>query len=169
MSNPSPANPFPVSGLRTPIAVRFQTFLYSADRMVDAERDLADYSGQDPAVDAWIRDAEAAHRSVLGEAATVMSLPAQTEADLRMQAIARLFLLAMKSSEPEQMTYLRQRAHQTEVFLMPWGDPVNFRLNQMILQGLGLFESYAALDDGMFDANADEPQWPGPGDAAPTE
>jgi len=31
---------------------------------------------------------------------------------------------------------------------MSWGSPVNFRLNQMILRGLGLFESYAALDDG---------------------
>lgn len=124
--------------------------------MIEAEQDLAGYCGQDPAVDAWIRDAENAHTATLGEAAIVIALPALTEADVRLQAIARLFLVAMKSSDPDQVAYLRHRASQTQVFLLPWGDPVNFRLNQLILNGLALFESYAALDDGMVDVSPDK-------------
>jgi len=167
MSNPSPSKPYFMSVLRTPIAIRFSAFLPIVNTLVDAERDLAGYSGQDPAVDVWIRDAEHAHAAALEEAANVMSLPAQTEADLRMQTVARLFLFAMNSSEPDQMAYLQHRARQTEVFLLPWGDPVNFRLNQMILQGLGLFESYAALDDGMFDVSPDAAACHRPGGASP--
>jgi hypothetical protein len=138
------------------VSVRFSTFLFTVNKMIEAEQDLAGYSGQDPAVDAWIRDAENAHTATLGEAAIVIALPALTEADVRLQAIARLFLVAMKSSDPDQVAYLRHRASQTQVFLLPWGDPVNFRLNQLILNGLALFESYAALDDGMIDVSPDK-------------
>lgn len=167
MSNPSPSNPFHLSGSRTMVSVRFSTFLFTVNRMIEAERDLAGYSGQDPAVDAWIRDAENAHTATLGEAAIVIALPALSEADVRLQAIARLFLVAMKSSDPDQMAYLRHRASQTQVFLLPWGSPVNFRLNQLILNGLGLFESYAALDDGIIDVSHDETLHHGPDAADP--
>lgn len=156
MPNPSPSNPFHLSGLRTMVSVRFSTFLIFVNKMIEAERELSGFSGQDPAVDAWIRDSENAHTATLGEAAIVIALPALTEADVHLQAIARLFLVAMKSSDPDQMAYLRHRACQTQVFLLPWGDPVNFRLNQLILKGLALFESYAALDDGMIDVSPDE-------------
>jgi hypothetical protein len=167
MTNPSPSNPHHLSGLRTPVVVRFYAFLLFVNKMIDAERDLSGYSGQDPAVDAWIRDAENAHTATLGEAAIVMSLPALTEADVRLKAIARLFLVAMKSSDPDQMAYLRHRASQTQAFLLPWGDPVNFRLNQLILKGLTLFGSYAALDDGMIDVSPDETPDHGRDETAP--
>lgn len=65
MSNPSPLNPFHLSGSRTMVSVRFSNFLITVNKMIESERDLAGYSGQDPAVDAWIRDAENAHTAIV--------------------------------------------------------------------------------------------------------
>jgi hypothetical protein len=53
----------------------------------------------------------------------------------------------MVSDDPAQVAYIRARAAETDRFLLAWGDPLHFKLNQLILGGLARLERFAALDD----------------------
>lgn len=130
-----------------PVAHRFRGVLRAMDDLVAAERDLNDYSGQDPALDAWIRDAERARRTTLDVINVLGALPALGAGDAQLLRVARLFRTVMVSDDPSLVAYIRARAAETDRFLLTWGPPLNFRINQLILEGLERLERFAALDD----------------------
>lgn len=131
----------------SPVALRFRGLLVAIDDLIRAEQDLDGYSGQDPAVDLWIRDAEAARAATLQAIETLVARPAFEQADAHLQSVARLFRLVMTSDDPAQVNCIRARTVETERFLLPWGTPLHFRLNQLILAVLDRLERYAALED----------------------
>lgn len=132
---------------RSPVALRFRGVLGAMDDLIVTERDLNDYSGQDPALDAWIRDAERARRATLDVINVLGALPALGAGDAQLLRVARLFRMVMVSDDPSQVAYIRARAAETDRFLLTWGPPLNFRINQLILEGLERLERFAALDD----------------------
>ena len=135
----------------TPIARRFRGVLRAMDDMIAAERDLDDYSGQDPALDAWIRDAERARRVTLDAINELGGLPTHGDGDAQLMRVSRLLRVVMLSDDPAQVAYIRARAAETDRFLLAWGDPLHFKLNQLILAGLARLERYALLDDHEMD------------------
>jgi hypothetical protein len=121
--------------------------LHAMDDLIAAEVDLDGYSAQDPALDAWIRDAEIARRATLDAIEELGDLPTHGEGDAQLLRLARLFRIVMISDDPGQVAYLRTLAGETDRFLLSWGDPLHFKLNQLILAGLERLERFAALDD----------------------
>ena len=129
------------------ITLRFRGLLKAMDSLIVAEDELGNYSGQDPALDAWIRDAETARTHTLAVIESIVAMPIVHVADAHLARIARLFRMVMISDDPAQVDYLRARAAETDRFLLPGGDPLHFKLNQMILGALERLERYAALDN----------------------
>jgi len=137
----------PYSFSASPVMSRFPRFLSSLSALLSAERDLGGYCGQDPAVDAWICEAESALRYVLDEIDALVELPVRHEVDAHLLRVAKLFRLMLQSDDPAQVAYLRRLARGTGRFLLPWGNPLHFRVNQMILTALDQFETLLAIDD----------------------
>ncbi len=117
------------------------------DDLIAAECDLDGYCGQDPALDAWIRDAERARRVTLDAIEELGALPTHADGDAQILRVARLFRIVMVSDDPGQVAYLRTLAADADRFLLTWGTPLHFKLNQLILEGLERLERFAALDD----------------------
>jgi len=136
--------PLPTS---SPVARRFRGVLHAMDDLIAAERDLDGYSGQDPALDAWIVDAERSRRTTLDAIKELGGLPTHGDGDAQLLRVARLFRIVMVSDDPGQVAYLRTLAADADRFLLPWGTPLNFKLNQLIVAGLERLERFAALDD----------------------
>ena len=131
----------------TPVALRFRGVLHAVDNLIAAELDLEGYCAQDPALDAWIRDAERARRTTLDALNQLGAHPTHGDGDAQLLRVARLFRIVMVSDDPAQVAYIRARAAETDRFLLSWGDPLHFKLNQLILGGLARLERFAALDD----------------------
>ena len=131
----------------SPVALRFRGVLHAMDDLIAAEYELDGYSGQDPALDAWIRHAERARHVTLDAINALAALPMYGNGDEQLQRVARLFRMVMISDDPAQVTYIRARAAETDRFFLPWGNPLHFKLNQLILGGLEKLQRYAALDD----------------------
>jgi hypothetical protein len=138
------SRPLPTS---SPVAQRFRGVLHAMDDLIAAERDLDGYCGQDPALDAWIRDAECARRTTLDAIKELGALPTHGNGDAQLLRVARLFRMVMVSDDPGQVAHLRTLAADADRFLLPWGTPLNFKLNQLILAGLERLERFAALDE----------------------
>ena len=88
----------------SPVALRFRGVLNALDDLIVAEDELDGYSGQDPALDAWIRDAEVARRAALDAIKALTALPIYGNGDAQLQRIARLFRMVMISDDPAQVT-----------------------------------------------------------------
>ena len=116
----------PKSALRprptlSPVALRFRGVLRAMDDLIAAEEDLGDYSGQDPALDAWIRDAERARRVTLDAINELGGLPTHGDGDAQLMRVARLFRVVMVSDDPGQVAYLRTLAADADRFLLAVG------------------------------------------------
>ena len=90
----------------SPVTLRFRGVLNAVDDLITAELDLGDYSGQDPALDAWIRKAETARRATLDAINDLGALPALGAGDAKLKQVARLFRVVMISDDPAQVAYL---------------------------------------------------------------
>jgi len=140
----------------------FTIFLASLPQMIADERDLAGYSGQDPAVDAWITAADAslavsksACRAVLAAAgqASVQGGPSGV-ADRALVRVAQMFHKVMETTDPEDVARLRAHARLRRwAFLIPVTVPGSRALNHQINGALDALEVWLALED-MFDARA---------------
>jgi hypothetical protein len=140
----------------------FTAFLATLPQMIADERDLAGYSGQDPAVDAWITAADAslavskaACRAVLAAAgpASMQGGPSGV-ADRALVRVAQVFHKVMETTDPEEVTRLRSHASMRRwAFLIPSAVPGSRALNHQINGALNLLECWLALED-MFDARA---------------
>jgi len=154
----SPAAPvegaiLPVPGF-TPVAVAFSQFLGALPELVEAERDLGDYTGQDPAVDPWIRAAEAAREATLMRIAAVLEGDAAHPGDARFHNVAQLYRRVMLSDNADEVSWLRRQASRRGAYLLPEKGRAALRVNRLILAALGQLEAYLAIDD----CPADEPE-----------
>lgn len=142
--------------LGSPLLSLFATFLATLPRLIEAERDLCGYSGQDPAVDQWIRAADASLEATKTACAAVLAAPAAGCAELNLQRVARLFMDAIRSADPVEVARLRAHAR-----LRRWAYSVPTEIdgagtfNMMICEALDQCETWLALEDA-FDARAED-------------
>lgn len=82
--------PTPEGAKLSPTGTAFSGFLGTTWPLIRAERDLSGFCGLgwDPAVDAWIRDAEAAHDATLAALKDVIGLSQITGMPARRKAVA---------------------------------------------------------------------------------
>ena len=114
--------PTPEGAKLSPIGSAFSGFLGTTWPLIRAERDLAGFAGMawDPAVDAWIRDAEAAHDATLAALKDVIAQPVMQDGDALLRIVARIWERVMRSSDPAEVADLRhfilnkQRLFRTE-------------------------------------------------------
>jgi hypothetical protein len=96
------------------VLVLFGAFLATLPKMIADERDLGGYSGQDPAVDAWITAADAS--LAVSKTACAMVLAAHTTGapidgpNRALIRVAQLFHKVMDSAHPEEVARLRAHA-----------------------------------------------------------
>lgn len=132
----------------------FATFLTTLPQMIADERDLDGFSGQDPAVDAWIKAADASLEMSKAACAAVLAAPATGVADRAMQRVARMFQTVMYSADPHEVARLRAHARMRRwAWLVPDDVAGHRRYNGMIVEALDALETWIALDD-IFDARA---------------
>jgi hypothetical protein len=167
ISNTSRAFPEPPAS-RTGLTFLFLAFLGTLPRLIEDERDLCGYSGQDPAVDLWIRAADASLAATKAACAAVLAAPALGEAERCMQRVARLFMDVIESADPAEVAGLRSQARRRRwAYLVP-GEIAGARtINLRIDMALDALECWLALEDP-FDARAEA--WAEPdlyGDAGP--
>lgn len=132
----------------SPVISWYSHFLLAADRLIAAEQDLAGYSGQDPAVDAWIRDAEKAFGQVRGTLEALFAVTPMNRDERRLQQIGRLFHFVMLSDDPADVATVRAHARQLHEAcrrqVAPGRDPV---AHHLVLLGWQRFEAFLAVDD----------------------
>jgi hypothetical protein len=155
-----PAIRFPIEGavdapllpdLRTRpsrIALRFAHLVTAMDVLITADRDMIGFSGADPALDAWFRDAERALDHTLSALEELLVQSPRAPGDIALIRVARLIRKVIRSSDPDLVARLRRRVIETPMRYLaldlPGLDPV---VNRLILQGLSRFESYLAVED----------------------
>jgi hypothetical protein len=131
-----------------PVAVAFSRFLAFLPTLIDAEHDLGDYTGQDPAVDAWISAAEAARKETLLRIDAVLERDAGHPGDMSLRRVAQLYRRVMLSDSADEVSCLRHYAsHRRDAFLLPESGRAALRVNRLILAALGQLEAYLAIDD----------------------
>lgn len=130
------------------IALRFAHLLTAMDVLIAADRDMIGFSGTDPALDAWFRDAERALRQTLSALEALLAQAPRANGDLAMIRVARLLRKVILSSDLDLVARLRRRAIETPMRYLaldlPGLDPV---VNRLILQGLSRIEAYLAVED----------------------
>jgi len=149
----SPRYGFPPN---SPIARSFARFLSSASDLIAAERDLSGCPGHDPAVDAWIRDAERAFSRTTTVLDELLALPATSALETRLQRVGSLFRFVMLSDDPIAVAGVRGAAAAAlSRYHSHAGYGVDQRTGRMVMTGLQRLETYIAIDDGLV---AEEPR-----------
>ncbi|MFV1877794.1 hypothetical protein [Nioella sp.] len=151
------------------VTALFVGFVTTLPALIQTERDLCGYSGQDPAVDRWIAAADAALAQTRAACEAMIAAPAIDEAERAFQAVARLYLRVIRSEDPDEVAGLRAHVQLRRwAWLVP-GDGAGARdLNIWIGAALDALESWLALEDP-FDARIED--WGGPeldGDIGPS-
>lgn len=150
------------------IVALFTAFLGTLPRLLEDERDLCGYSGQDPAVDQWIVAADASLAATKVACAAVLAAPAVGEADRCVQRVTQLFMDVIESADPEEVADLRANARLRRwAYRVPGEIAGAQQVNVQINAALDGLESWLALEDP-FDARAEA--WADPGldcDAGP--
>ena len=129
----------------SPIGSAFSGFLGTTWPLIRAERDLAGFVGLgwDPAVDAWIRDAEAAHDATLAALKDVIALPVMEEGDSLLRIVARIWERVMRSSDPAEVADLRHFVlHKKRLFRTERRDPVGNAINRLLENGVLRLQLY---------------------------
>ena len=133
----------------------FARFLSAASDQVAAERDLAGYCGQDPAVDVWIRDAERAFSQTSAVLDELLSMPCTGAVETRLKRVGALFRFVMLSDDPTSVAAVRHEAaaalsyyHTHAAYV------VGQRTRHMIMTGLQQLEAYLAVEDGLLPEDA---------------
>jgi hypothetical protein len=141
----------------------FTVFLASLPQMIADEQELAGYSGQDPAVDAWITAADAslgvakaACGAVLAAGAASVQGGPSGVADRALVRVVQVFHQVMETTDPEAVKRLRAHARLRRwAFLVPGPVPGSRAINAQINGALDSLEVWLAVED-MFDARADD-------------
>ena len=130
------------------IALGFAHLLTAMDVLIAADRDMIGFSGADPALDAWFRDAERALEHTLSDLDALLAQSPRAPGDIALIRVARLIRKVILSSDPGLVARLRRRVIETPMRYLaldlPGLDPV---VNRLILQALSRFEAYLAVAD----------------------
>lgn len=113
----------------------FSGFLGTTWPLIRAERDLAGFCGQgwDSAVDAWIRDAEAAHDATLAALSNVIAQPVMQDGDALLRIVARIWHRVMRSSDPAEVADLRHFIlNKQRLFRTARRDTVGNAINRLL-------------------------------------
>lgn len=153
----------------TSVTALFVGFIATLPALIQTERDLCGYSGQDPAVDRWITAADAALAQTRAACEAMIAEPAIDEAERAFQAVARLYMRVIRSTDPEEVAGIRANVRLRRwAWLVP-GDGAGARdLNIWISAALDALETWLSLEDP-FDARIGD--WDGPeldGDIGPS-
>lgn len=141
-------------------AALFSTFLGTLPQLISDERDLCGYSGQDPAVDAWICAADASLATTKAASEAVLAASATGVAERSVQRVAHLFADVIGSSDPDEVANLRANARLRRwAYIVPNGVAGSRQINLQITQALDALETLLSLED-QFDARA--AAWTGP-------
>lgn len=129
-------SPAPSEGAKlSPIGSAFSGFLGTTWPLIRAERDLAGFNGMawDPAVDAWIRDAEAAHDATLAALKDVIAQPVMQDGDALLRIVARIWDRVMRSSDPAEVADLRHFIlNRQRLFRTARRDTVGNAINRLL-------------------------------------
>lgn len=126
------------------VVMRFLRLIDNLHSFYEAERDLAGCSGQDPAVDLWIREAEAAHADVIASVEAVLSCD---DGDIqphrrKLFNAALMFRTVLQSDDPELVTKLRFEL--SGLCLRPTGD---LRVDALLSRAIKVFDAILELDE----------------------
>jgi hypothetical protein len=142
-------SPAPSEGAKlSPIGSAFSGFLGTTWPLIRAERDLAGFNGMawDPAVDAWIRDAEAAHDGTLAALKDVIAQPVMEEGDSLLRIVARIWDRVMQSSDPAEVADLYHFIVAKQNLLRTARrDAVGNALNRLLEGGLLRLQTYISI------------------------
>ena len=119
----------------SPTSTAFSGFLGTTWPLIRAERDLAGFCGMgwDPAVDAWIRDAEAAHDATLAALSNVIAQPVMQDGDALLRIVARIWDRVMRSSDPAEVADLRHFiVDKKRLFCTERRDTVGNAINRLL-------------------------------------
>ncbi len=151
------------------VTALFVGFVATLPALIQTERDLCGYSGQDPAVDRWITAADAALAQTRAACEAMITAPAIDEAERAFQAVARLYMRVIRSADPEEVAGIRANVRLRRwAWLVPGDDAGSRELNIWISAALDALETWLALEDP-FDARIED--WGGPeldGDIGPS-
>lgn len=123
-------------------------FMSTTWPLLRAERDLSGFAGLgwDPAVDAWIRDAEGAHDATLGALKEVIALPVEQEGDSLLRLAARLWIRVMQSSDPAEVADLYHFIVAKQNLLRTARrDAVGNAVNRLLEGGLLRLQTYISI------------------------
>lgn len=142
--------PCPSSDLLT----LFLAFARALPQLIADERDMAGYTGQDPAVDPWVRAAEASRQTALTACHAVLDAKASHAFDVALQKAAEIFKTIEESRDPAKVYRNRENAKRRRwAWLVPadarWGN----EYNQLIHFALDAVETRLKLED-IFDDRA---------------
>lgn len=150
------------------VTALFVGFIATLPALIQTERDLCGYSGQDPAVDNWIKAADAALAQTKAGCEAMIAAPAIDEAERAFQAVARLYLRVIGSKDPEEVAGIRAHVQLRRwAWLVPGGGAGARDLNLWIGAALDALETWLSLEDP-FDTRIED--WGGPdldGDISP--
>lgn len=114
---------------------------------IEAERDLIDIGfNWDPALSAWLRDAEEAEERVTTLLSQIHSLDLQGPEDRPLQRMCLVIDELMGSGDAEEFERLHRMLHWcSELFSCPGPDAVARRVTQMLQIGLERIDALADL------------------------
>jgi hypothetical protein len=140
----------------TSVTALFVGFVATLPALIQTERDLCGYSGQDPAVDRWITAADAALAQTRAACEGMIAAPAIDEAERAFQAVARLYMRVIRSADPDEVAGLRADVRLRRwAWLVP-GEGAGARdLNLWIGAALDALEFWLSLEDP-FDARVED-------------
>lgn len=128
------------------LVTAFAAVVSAFDRLIDAERDLGGYSGQDPAVMVWIRDAEKARTDVIDAIAEVLDWPVgEDDTAPVMLGLGFQIRLALLTETPSEALALGRWAERAQaVELLPSGAPE--QVLALVDEAIDLLKAFLALE-----------------------
>lgn len=151
------------------VTALFVGFVATLPALIQHERDLCEYSGQDPAVDRWIRAADASLAKTKAVCEAMIAATAINEVERAFQGVARLYMQVIRSADPEEVAGIRAHMRLRRwAWLVPGDDAASRDLNIWIGAALDALETWLSLEDP-FDARI--PDFGGPdldGDIGPS-
>lgn len=119
------------------------------DRLIAAERDLEGYSGADPAVDPWLREAEAALGAVLRGCRRLREAPGRDPGDGRLRLVGGVIAGVMRCTDAGELAQRMVLVEDRRALLhMDAGTAAGASVNRLIDGLLDRLEASVALAEG---------------------
>ena len=128
------------------LVAAFATVVSAFARLIDAERDIEGHSGQDPAVMAWIRDAETARGDVLDAISAVFEHEVgQDDTAPVLLGLTFQIQLALLTEAPSEALSLGRWAERAQaVDLFPLG--TSGQVLALVDRAIDLLKAFMALE-----------------------